>query len=87
VKTLAINFDFPLWLATQLGIQQSHASQELCRLVALFLYEHGQISLGKACEIGNLGYWEFAELNRYWQIPIRYTTQELAEDLEKLANV
>ena len=86
-NTLPIQFEFPQFLATQLGLTPNNASHELCRLVALFLYEHGQISLGKACELGHLSYWEFAELNRQWQIPIRYTAADLVADMERLVDV
>jgi len=85
--SLTIRFEFPSGLATQLGLSQRNVSHELCRLVALFLYEHGQISLGKACELGQLSYWEFAELNRQWQIPIRYTAEDLADDMKRLVDV
>lgn len=84
---LTIRFEFPSGLATQLGLSPRNVSHELRRLVALFLYEHGQISLGKACSLGQLSYWEFAELNRQWQIPLRYTAADLAADMERLVDV
>ena len=56
-------------------------------MVAIFLYEHKQISLSKACEIGNLSQWEFFEINRQLGIPIRYTQNDLRKDMEKLSNV
>jgi len=87
MNTLPIQFEFPRFLATQLSLTPNNASYELRRLVAWFLYEHEQISLGKACELGNLSYWEFAELNRQWQIPIHYTTEDLAADMERLVDV
>ena len=56
-------------------------------MLALFLYEHQRLSLGKALEIAEMSYWEFAELNRQLGIPIRYTQQELEEDMNRLAHV
>ena len=56
-------------------------------MLALFLYEHQRLSLGKALEMAEISYWEFAELNRQLEIPVRYSQQDLEEDLNRLAHV
>lgn len=56
-------------------------------MFAMFLYEHQRISLGKACEIGEMSHWEFFELNQQLHISIHYTSDDLAQDMEKLTDV
>ncbi len=56
-------------------------------MLALFLYEHGRISLGKAGELGGFSQWELSEMNRELQIPIRYTARDLEADMARLHDV
>lgn len=55
-------------------------------MLALFLYEHKRISIGKACELGGMNYWEFAERNRELGINIPYSDKDLQADLGRLEN-
>ncbi|MBF0240132.1 MAG: UPF0175 family protein [SAR324 cluster bacterium] len=87
MSNLHIELDLPIVLASQIGLNLSNASEEIRRMIALFLYEHKRISLGKACELGSMGYWEFSEINRQLSIPIQYSHQELREDMTRLENV
>jgi predicted HTH domain antitoxin len=87
MNALHIEFDLPRLLATQAGFNSENATTEVRRMLALFLYEHQSMSLGKALEMAETSYWEFAELNRQLGIPIRYSQQDLEEDLDRLAHV
>ncbi len=87
MNALHIEFDLPSLLATQAGFNSENATSEVRRMLALFLYEHKRLSLGKALEIAEMGYWEFSELNRQLGIPIPYTQQELEDDMNRLAHV
>jgi len=87
MNALHIEFDLPSLLAAQAGFNSENATTEVRRMLALFLYEHQRLSLGKALEIAEMSYWEFAELNRQLGIPIRYSQQDLEEDLNRLAHV
>jgi predicted HTH domain antitoxin len=84
MSDLHIELDMPSPIATELGLTSANAAGEVRRMLALFLYEHGRISLGKACEFGGFSYWEFAEMNRDLMIPIQYGEQDLADDLARL---
>ena len=86
MQTLHIELDMPLPVAAELGLNTTNAGQEIRRMLALFLYEHGRISLGKACELGGFSQWEFTEMNRELNIPMRYTAQDLHADLERLSD-
>jgi predicted HTH domain antitoxin len=87
MKSVRIEFELPALLANQAGLNEENINQQVRRMLALFLYEHKRVSLGKACEIGNLTYWEFADLNRQLGISLHYSQDDLAEDLTKLSNV
>ena len=87
MKNVHVEFELPALLANQAGLNEENIGQQARRMLALFLYEHKRISLGKACEIGDMSYWEFADLNRQLGIPFHYSQDDLAEDLTKLSNV
>ena len=82
-----IEFELPALVATQAGLDLDNASDQARRMLALFLYEHGRISLGKACEVGRMNYWEFADLNRQLGIPFGYSQDDLQGDLARLSSV
>ena len=84
---LHIELDMPSPVAAELGLTGANAADEVRRMIALFLYEHGRISLGKACELGGFTQWDFADMNRGLEIPLRYSPQDLADDLARLRDV
>ena len=87
MKNIHIEFDLPALLAHQAGLNEENINQQARRILALFLFEHRRISLGKACELGNMSYWEFADLNRQLAIPFHYSQDDLTEDMTRLSNV
>jgi predicted HTH domain antitoxin len=87
MKTLHIEFELPAMLVAQAGLDMDNISQDVRRIFALFLYEHKRVSLSKACEIGGMSLWEFADLNGQLGIPFHYSAEDLNEDLLKLAHV
>jgi predicted HTH domain antitoxin len=82
-----VEFELPTVLVSQAGLDPQDINREVRLMLALFLYEHKRISLEKACELGGISQWEFADLIRQMGIPLHYSTTDLAEDLERLANV
>ncbi len=87
MNSLHVVFDLPSNPAMQAGLTPETASSEARKMLALFLYEHKRISLGKACELGDMSYWEFAERNRELGITIPYSDEDLQADLGRLADV
>ena len=87
MSTLSISFELPAIVVSQAGLDLDNLDQDVKRMFAIFLYEHKRISLGKACEISNMSHWEFFEMNKQLHIPIHYTEDDLADDMEKLSNV
>lgn len=51
---------------------------------ALKLYQHKEISLGKAAELSSLSIWEMLEKLAQNRIPLNYDLEELESDLEKV---
>lgn len=82
-----VHFDLPGNLAVQAGLTPNTVNQEIRKILALFLYEHRRISLGKACELGGMTHWEFAERNRELGISTNYSEDDLKSDLGRLADV
>lgn len=87
MNTLSVKFEIPAIVATQAGLDTKNLNQEVKRIFAMFLYEHNRISLSKACEIANMSQWEFYESNQQLKMPIHYTSDDLKNDMEKLADV
>lgn len=87
MNTVHVEFDIPANLIAQAGMNADDATGEARRMLALFLYEHKRLSLGKACELGNMSYWEFADMNSRLGIPVAYEEEDLAADRNRLANV
>ena len=87
MNSLYIEFELPTILATQAGLDVDNINQEVRRMFALFLYEHKRISLSKACEIGAMSLWEFANMNQGLGIPVHYSAKDLNEDMARLSNV
>ena len=83
---LHIELDMPAPVAAGLGLTSTNAAGEVRRMLALFLYEHGRISLGRAWEIGGFSHWDFVDMNRELMIPMQYGVQDLADDLARLRN-
>ena len=82
-----VQFDLPANLAIQAGLTQATVDQEARKILAFFLYEHKRVSLGKACELGGMSYWEFTERNRDFGIPVVYSEDDLKADLGRLSDV
>lgn len=87
MNSLHIAFDLPTNPAIQAGLTPETASSEARKMLAIFLYEHKRISLGKACELGGMSHWEFAERNRELGITIPYSEEDLKLDLNRLKDV
>lgn len=86
MNQMHVEFNIPAPLGALVGLTPETASDQARRMLALFLYEHGRISLGKACELGGFSQWEFAEMNRELAIPLAVRENELKEDLARLAD-
>ncbi|WP_417910669.1 UPF0175 family protein [Candidatus Electronema sp. PJ] len=87
MNTLNVHFDLPKIVALQAGLNADSISQDVKQMFTIFLYEHQRLSLSKACELAGMSQWDFFEMNRQLGIPMQYTRNDLAADMEKLRNV
>ncbi len=67
-----------------LNIPKDKLSSELKIQIALFLYEKGKLSFGKARELAGLSVWEFMEKLSENKIPLNYDVEEFEKDLETI---
>jgi len=87
MNTLNVEFELPAIIASQASLNFNNISQEVKKMFALFLYEHKQISLTKACELGEFSQWEFFEMNKQLGIPICFSNEQLKQDMDSLSDV
>lgn len=76
--------ELPDDVLTILNIPKDKLSSELRIQLALFLYEKGKLSFGKARELAGLSVWEFMEKLNENKIPLNYDIEDLKEDLETI---
>ncbi len=55
--------------------------EELRRELALYLFQQGKLSFGKARETAEMSAWDFQQLLGSRGIPVHYDLREYAEDL------
>ena len=58
--------------------------QELKQDLAIFLFQQGKLSFGKAREMAGVTVWAFQQLLGTRGIPVHYDTAEYEEDLQTL---
>ena len=81
---MKITIELPDNVLTLLNIPKDKPSSELKVQLALFLYEKGKLSFGKARELAGLSVWKFMEKLSENKIPINYDVEDLKEDLETI---
>lgn len=87
MNTLHVEFDVPASVAREADLHIGAPGDNIKLITAMFLYEHGKLSLGKACELGGISQWEFLEMNKKFGISLNYSEADLQSDLELLKNV
>jgi len=58
--------------------------QELRRELAIYLFQQGKLSFGKAREMINMNVWEFQQILGSRGIPVHYDVEDYEEDLATL---
>ena len=81
---MKITLDIPDEVIKIMNIPKNEISSELKIQVALYLYEKGKLSFGKARELSGLNKWEFMERLRKNQIPLKYDIEDFKEDVETI---
>ena len=58
--------------------------QELKRELAIYLFQQGKLSFGKAREMAGMTVWAFQQILASREIPVHYDVDEYEEDLATL---
>lgn len=76
-----VTIQLPLDILQAAKVPEDQAATEVKKMIVLFLYDRGTISLAKACELLSISQWEFFELNRELGLTIHYDIEDYREDL------
>lgn len=82
-----ITIQLPADILQVAKVPTDRAAMEVKRMIVLYLYARGTISLGKACELLGISQWEFFELNKELGLAIHYDLEDYHEDLRTLQSV
>ena len=77
-STVSIKIPREVVHATQLS------PEELLRELAIYLFQQGKLSFGKACEMAGLTAWSFQQILASRGIPVHYGVAEYEQDLATL---
>jgi len=84
MDTVRVEMEIPRDVLFAARIDEEKASLELKRQLALYLFEKGVISFGKASELAEMSQWDFMDLSGSKGIPLHYGTKEFEEDMETI---
>jgi predicted HTH domain antitoxin len=87
VEMDTITVQLPLDILQAAKVPEDQATTEVKKIIVLFLYDRGTISLAKACELLGISQWEFFELNKAFGLTVHYDIEDYREDLETLRRV
>jgi predicted HTH domain antitoxin len=59
-------------------------SQEMRRELAIYLFQQGRLSFGKAREMAGMTVWTFQQILASREIPVHYDVEDYEEDLATL---
>lgn len=79
-----VTVQLPLDILQAAKVPEDQATAEVKKIIVLFLYDRGTISLAKACELLGISQWEFFELNKEFGLAVHYDIEDYREDLETL---
>ena len=77
-----VTVQLPLDVLQAAKVPEDQARTEVKKIIVLFLYDRGTISLAKACELLGISQWEFLELNKELGLTIHYDVEDYREDVE-----
>ena len=87
MSKVRIELEVPKSALIAAHIKEKEAAKELQKIIALYLFENGVLSIGKACELAGISRWEFFELNQKAQIPLHYDADDYYKDINTLRKI
>lgn len=87
METVKIEMEIPRDVLFAARINEEEASLELKKELALYLFEKGVLSFGKASELAGMSQWDFMDLSGSKGIPLHYGTKEFEEDMKTIKEI
>ncbi len=82
-----VTIQLPADILQAAKVPTDRATTEVKKMIVLFLYARGTISLGKACELLGISQWKFFELNKELGLAMHYDVEDYREDLKTLQRI
>lgn len=79
-----LSIEIPEDVIIHLRLPPRNLEQELKKELAVHLYAEGLLPQASACRLAGMNRLAFAQLLGERQIPVRYTSQDLEQDLQTL---
>ena len=79
-----LSIEIPEDVIVHLRLPPRNLEQELKKELAVHLYAEGLLPQASACRLAGMSRLTFAQLLGERQIPVRYTSQDLDQDLQTL---
>jgi predicted HTH domain antitoxin len=82
-----LSIEIPEDVIVHLRLPPRNLEQELKKELAVHLYAEGLLPQASACRLAGMNRLAFAHLLGERQIPVRYTSQDLDQDLQTLGEL
>ena len=82
MEVMGISLEIPAEILRAVRLPPKEVEQELCKELALALYQRGALPLGKARALARMTRWDFEELLGQRRILRHYTDTDLEEDIQ-----
>lgn len=88
MDTIKVSLKLPKEILAATKVREKELEQYIRQILAVYLYRHGKVSLGKAVEIAGLKTkWDFMHLLAEQGTPIDYTAEDAEQDLRTLQDL
>jgi predicted HTH domain antitoxin len=87
IESVEIMLKLPKSILAVMGSTETSIEQSIMETVAVSLYRHRQISLGKAAEIAEISVWQMNQILAKHDVSLDYTAEDAAQDWNTLREV
>jgi hypothetical protein len=75
-----VRVEIPEEVLALAGLSESSCPGGAAKLLVLEIFREGRVSVGRAAELAGISIEEFMEFSSQREVPLHYTSDELAED-------
>lgn len=84
MATFKLELDIPGEIVEWTKIPKKELTSEIRKILAVYLYGKGSLSLYHACKLAGISKWNFFDLNKEFRVPIPYDLKDLEQDRDTL---